>query len=342
MNSSEPCYILQSSKQMENTNGVAYVIVCSVVILFLLTTNSLTIIGLWKTNKQFTITQKLIFFQNIIDLFVGIMVGPTQIVAVILSTKAPCTLLVFNAVVIAFPGILVIVTLSLIALIRYVNVACQRHLADTFVAIMVITSVILAAAMSFWYGWITKTFDRKLLGLFYMTASVFVLFMIIILIVCNIRLLSFVKRSTARISEMKKKSTSATYQDNLTKTVIIMCSVLIISYLPGGIAFAISGYLFITTTIIVSSLNFYITWSYLIVMANSGLNSVIYSSRTTAMRKFYKHLYLKYVRRRIKINSLQKIRSRPKENLNMNIDNAFNNLAHVAQVAGLHNKITVV
>ena len=287
MNSSSDCYRLHTN-QSYSAHNIAYITVCSMVVLFLVIANLFTAVGLWKTSDQFTVIQKLMFFQNLVDLSIGFLVAPYQILLLVLSIKTPCVLLVFNSAIIGFNGVLTITTLTIISVIRYFAVTRIKPLHFVAVAILINIAFIFSAGMSVWYGWITLKNDKILLGWFYIFASAMVIFLFIVLFICNVRLLLNVKRRTRRISQIKKGNT---YQDDLSKTIRLMCITLILCYLPAVIVFGVSGYLFIATDFKVATLNIYITWSYLIVMLNSGFNSVIYSSRTTALRNFYKQLY---------------------------------------------------
>ena len=254
--------------------------------------NLLLIIGIIKTKRsRFTLSQILFSTLFVSDLAFGVVQLPSKIYLIWKSSAPTCFEVQLSAFSMSFPLGMSFNLLCVISVERYFNVV---H--NTFYA-RVVTKKLLAFAIaclilisSIWS--ITDAqFRAKLeivkIAKVYIALSAYSGTVLAIAIVLNVSLLKNVRRKTL------KSTVQQTLDSSLTKTIGLIIGMMVAAYLPAIIAINIAAYTYIN-----SADKFYIKkrgsvllWALMPSQINAVLNSVVYLTRNSRMRRYYSKLF---------------------------------------------------
>ena len=250
--------------------------------------NLLLIIGLIKT-KRGKLTSSQILFSTLFvsDLPFGVVQIPTKIYLLWKSSEPTCFEVQLSAFSMSFPLVMSFNLLCVISIERYIYVVHNGFYARTVRKKLLAIVIVCLILISFMWAAIDAHLRAKLdiikLAKTYIALSVYATTMLAIGIVFNVALLRNVKQKT------QKSSVQHTLDSSLTKTIGLIIGVMVAAYLPVIIAGNIAAYAYIS-----SADKFYIKkrgsallWALMPSQFNAVLNSVIYLTRNSRMRRYY-------------------------------------------------------
>ena len=172
--------------------------------------------------------------------------------------------------------------LFVISIDRYINVVHNRF-HTRFVTKKFLTIIIIFVTLvSITWALLDTLFstDPKITTKFklYIALTVYIGMLIAIGVVFNVALLNNVKQKT-------KNSSAQAFKSRLTKTVAIIAAILVISYLPLMITFATLA--LIKDRQLKKTIQGVFAWTLIPPQTNAVLNSVIYLTRNSRMRRYY-------------------------------------------------------
>ena len=199
----EICFTLFTPEAVGNAHGIVLVCSYSLVILMVLTTNIALIVGLYKTNSNLTLAQRLFVLMSSMDLVIGVVFLPLNIYTIHTSQEQQdCSLIMIQAFVsMFFPFMSGLVLLLVVAhrFLLVVNTPLTRKLAERrHIRLCLMVSVLFSATMSVWYVFQKKAKSVTSHGTFYLTAGIIVSGYIFIITSINLKLLHFLKKAKKR------------------------------------------------------------------------------------------------------------------------------------------------
>ena len=248
------------------TMKICYVTTVTLISVFVVTSNSLLILGILKNYRQkMTISKKLFLFLSVNDLFTGCSAVPIQLVVVSYGSRVTCFLVKLQVFLSTFtPGISMLTILS-ISVVRYLSVAKpmfhMKHTDNPWIFIMIMGNSLIALSIALWYAMIAT---RGQLGWFLIFITGFCFSVIGGAVLLNIFLLIKLHTTPKLISaevrdqEIKKKN-----QTSATKTIAIISVILTMCYLPNRIVFGIVGYFLMVNHSYLDMYNVFVPWFYL-------------------------------------------------------------------------------
>ena len=280
------CILLYRTKHANIRNLLTSVYVS--LIPLIIGANLLLIIGLIKTKRgKFTSSQILFSTLFVSDLTFGVVQIPTKIYLLWKSSEPTCFEVQLSAFSMSFPLVMSFNLLCVISIERYIYVVHNGFYARTVRKKLLAIVIVCLILISFMWAVIDAHLRAKLdiikLAKTYIALSVYATTMLAIGIVFNVALLRNVKQKT------QKSSVQHTLDSSLTKTIGLIIGVMVAAYLPVIIAGNIAAYAYIS-----SADKFYIKkrgsallWALMPSQFNAVLNSVIYLTRNSRMRRYY-------------------------------------------------------
>jgi len=250
---------------------------------FIILANSIFIYGLLATNKTLSYVQKLFVYQSCIDLLVGLIPIPIQIVYIFkgLSCVFMSTLMAFGCILLTNDS-LIFLTISLLRFfaitkplksINYkmvtIYVVCQQlasFLITCYVFYVYLTSTTLAQYKEIWYVPIPFQIIIN---------SITVMFVMICL--------QFVKRGNSSTIHHQRHSKSI-------KTLLIIGLTMLVLIIAQSTTYVVLFQHFKKSLASYKELESIVKWIDIAVISTTlgpGLNSVIYISRSKKLRRFY-------------------------------------------------------
>ena len=268
--------------------------------------NLLLIIGLIKTKRgKFTLSQILFSTLFVSDLTFGVVQIPTKIYLLWKSSEPTCFEVQLSAFSMSFPLVMSFNLLCVISIERYIYVVHNgfytRTVRKKLLAIVIVCSILISFMWAAIDAHLRAKLDIIKLAKTYIALSVYATTMLAIAIVFNVALLRNVKQKT------QTSSVQHTLDSSLTKTIGLIIGVMVAAYLPVIIAGNIAAYAYIS-----SADKFYIKkrgsallWALMPSQFNAVLNSVIYLTRNSCMRRYYS----KFFKCRNKENKMKQVDS---------------------------------
>ena len=275
------CFILHTTRFDSGVNSRLYFTFDVFIIVFLFISNGMMAVGLWKTNKKFTLSHTLLFFQCLVDFGNAIVVTPVQLVAFKLSASGPCFIAVLNAFVSNFTPAIAVLTLWLLIIIRYYKIARGRDISRKHVYAGIAFALVSEAGISFWYAFVIYRYDRKQHIIFNVITGTVLATCLMTTTICNIKLYLYIKGAANNIRG--HCSQASRDETDISRTILIMSTTMILCFIPITIVLFISAYLLLNGT----DISYVILWPYSLILINSGLNSMIFISRTKRMKCFW-------------------------------------------------------
>ena len=280
------CILLYRTKHANIRNLLTSVYVS--LIPLIIGANLLLIVGRIKTKRgKFTSSQILFSTLFVSDLTFGVVQIPTKIYLLWKSSEPTCFEVQLSAFSMSFPLVMSFNLLCVISSERYIYVVHNGFYTRTVRKKLLAIVIVCLILISFMWAAIDAHLRAKLdiikLAKTYIALSVYATTMLAIGIVFNVALLRNVKQKT------QKSSVQQTLDSSLTKTIGLIIGVMVAAYLPVIIAGNIAAYAYIS-----SADKFYIKkrgsallWALMPSQFNAVLNSVIYLTRNSRMRRYY-------------------------------------------------------
>ena len=271
--------------QEKNVENISVTAIYACLIPLIIGANLLSIIGIIKTKKnKFTSSQILFLALFLSDMTLGAIQLPLEIYLIWKSGKPSCLEIDISQFLIVFPITMSGNILCVIPIDRYIHIAhSKRHeqiltnkILEITIILMVLISCTWAASTAFFY--VNFIF-------FVLTACEGAVF--IVGVSFNIAILINVKSQT--------KNSSAPHtalNASLTKTISLIVGIMLVTYIPLIVHLNIIQYVFRRWTNlhsikrVVKSLR----WSMIPSQLNAILNSVIFITRNSRMKRYYYNL----------------------------------------------------
>ena len=275
-------FFLSREKNVEN---FVVTTIYSCLIPLIIGANLLLIVGIIKTKKnKFTSSQILFLALFMSDMTLGVVQLPLEIYLIWKPVNPTCLEIDLSEFLIVFPISMSGNILCVIPIDRYIHVARSRQherivtnkILEITITIMVIISCVWAASIAF--------FNLNFI-FFIFTACEVVVFIAGILF--NIAILMSVKVQTKNSS-----ARDTTLNANLSKTISLIVGIMLITYIQLIIHLNIIQYVFRNWTKldyikrIIKSLR----WTMIPSQLNAILNSVIFITRSSRMKRYYNTL----------------------------------------------------
>ena len=254
--------------------------------------NLLLIFGIIKTKlNKFTSSQILFLILFISDLTFGVVQLPVKIYLIWKSSAPTCFEVKLSAFSMSFPICISGIILCVISIDRYINIVHNRFYTRTVNKTFMITTIVCMIIISFVGAKFDAEFRAKLeikkVAIFAIVFSAYVGIVISIGVVLNLALLKKIKQKTQNLSREQSLDSS------LTKTIGMIIFFMIAAYLPLMINLNIVAYGFISSTdkSFIRKRASDLLFTAIPCQINAVLNSVIYLSRSSRMKRYYFKLF---------------------------------------------------
>ena len=266
-----------------NARNTLLTIIYASLIPLIISANLLLIFGIIKTKQnRFSSTQILFLTLFLSDFTFGVFQLPLEIYVKWRSAYPTCLEIKLARFSRGFPICMSGTILFAISIDRYINVAHNRFHTRFVTKKFLTTIIILVTLVSIMWALLDTLFstDRKKTRKvkLYIALTVYIGTLIATGVVFNIALLKNVKQKT-------KNSSAQAFKSRLTKTIAIIAAILVISYLPLMITFATLA--LIKDGQLKKTIQGVFAWTLIPPQTNAVLNSVIYLTRNSRMRRYY-------------------------------------------------------
>ena len=288
---SNKCIALHGTRDGRATR-LPFTIIYAILIPLIIGANIMTIIGIIKTKgNKFTVSQILFIVLFISDLSFGAIQLPLKIYLIWNVTDPTCLVTQTIAFCLIFPICMSGATLCVISIDRYFYVTQARYYNEKTLTSKTLTlTIFLLIAISFTFSLLhaiyTSKGDLAQLVRFYIALSIYEGTFLILSVLFNIALLRNIKLRTS-ISFLPQ----ATLHTNiLTKTIALIVAAMVVTYIPLITTLIITAYITSTDPSKVVKISLELQWSLIPSYFNAILNSVIYISKNSSIKNFYKRL----------------------------------------------------
>ena len=301
MGAYEYCFYKFRWSHFSTTNGKLENIAYALTLFFILTSNSLLLYGIYKTKQTKSFTNRMFIVMSISDLICGSIVIPVYFANVYIDQHPlKChQLSQVEGYVYSFFSIVSAINTMTLAIDRFVFIRHPFKYKQIFnkkrtLALAVYISYSISTGLIIMETDATETF--------YIAAIVLLSLVFTTSITLNVFLVKYIRKQNKEIRRLSNTYMQSSYQKRATHTVMIITLVLVLTHLPQlgllGRMFRRNRHPkveFDRTTII------YFHWARLLVLANAGLNALIYISKNQSIIKLY--------RKRCKSLSMRSLRS---------------------------------
>ena len=245
----------------------------------IISANLLLIFGLMKTRRNnFTPSQILFLTLFLSDLTFGLVQLPLQIYVNWNSYDAAYFEIIAGPYFLVLPICLSGTILSVISIDRYIFVVHNKH----YKRIVTNKSLSVTIALAILISVISATITRVVkIERFYIAIAAYIGAVRAIGVVFNVTLLKNVKQKA------KNLSIQQALDSGLTKTVSLILATLVAAYMPLMIAITLS-----------ISIDFYFPFTLIPSQVNAVLNSVIYFTRSSRIKRYYYKLFNARIKRK--------------------------------------------
>ena len=280
------CHQFLQLFHFSTTNGAFYLFCSILVLLFILSTNTLVLYGLFKTKQIKGFTNRMFIIISISDLICGCAVIPLNLINIYLDEESIDCMMVSSIeswiyIILSFGSSINTCALAIDRFIfirypfKYQKIASKRRI------------LLLVATMSYSIG-VTMVFSRRdeeLIAIFAISAVTIIL---VVSLGVNIKLVKYIKKQTDEIRRLSNTFVKTSYKQRATKTVFLIIIILVVTHLPQVGLFS---YMFVTDVDEKGTITTFLTlynWTRLLVLMNAGLNALVYISRNKLIIKLYK------------------------------------------------------
>ena len=264
----------------------------SCLIPLIICTNLLLIIGIIKTKlNKLTSSQMLFLILFISDLTFGVVQLPVKIYLIWKSRAPTCFEVKLSAFSTSFPICISGIILCVISIDRYINIVHNRFYTRTVNKTFMITIILCLIIISFVGAKFDAEFRAKLeikkVAIVAIVFSAYVGTIVSIGVILNVAVLKKIKQKTQNSSRQQSLDSS------LTKTIVMIILFMVVAYLPLMITLNIAAYGFISSTdkSFIRKRASDLLFTAIPCQINAVLNSVIYLSRSSRMKRYYYKLF---------------------------------------------------
>ena len=298
LENSPKCFTLISRSKDSNLRNELSTAIYAILIPLIICANLFLIFGLIKTKRdKFTSCQILFLTLFVSDLSFGVVQLPTQIYILWKSGDPTCFEIKLGAFSMAFSMCMSGNILCLISIDRYITIVHRKYYKRTTKKSLVI-SITLVILISFMWATFEAHFKAKLdikkTAKLYFFLSGFAGAVMALVVGFNVALLRNVKqrRKNSSVRANLNSSKQQAIDSILSKTIAIIVAVMIISYLPIMMILTVAAFVLINSTDphFLSKHSNDFMWALIPCQINAVLNSVIYFTKNSRMKLYYKNL----------------------------------------------------
>ena len=304
------CTELLNKEITGGSNGTALIIVYIVAMVFIVTSNTMFIFGLWRTKTRKLLSTQLIFLIiSCSDLLAGLVFVPFQLYFIVHIPDVSCDLSIARAFWSTFPITFSGCLIMFLTIDRYSVVSkTTTHLRrasenENLVIVFIVSSLVASLGWSAWHCALTFTTpsdmyeNNQRLGAFFVSIAVFELIVLGVALIYNLRILRAVKKNNEQSTvsnEMKRKS-----EQKLSKTILIIGTSLILTYSPSVLATCTIGVTLLQIErsqlrekrALIVQITKVLLWALILTLINSGLNATIFITRNSRISRMFHSIY---------------------------------------------------
>ena len=292
------CFTLISRSKDSNMRNELSTVIYAILIPLIICTNMLVILGLIKAKRSKFVSSQILFLTLFMsDLTFGVVQLPTQIYILWKSGDPTCFEIKLGAFSMVFPMCMSGNILCLISVDRYINIVRRKYYKKTSkktLAIYIILVVLISFMWAAFEAHFKAKLDIKKTAKLYFALSAYAGTVMALVIGFNVALLKYVKRERKN-SSIRANGNSFKQQaieSTLSKTIAIIVAVMIAAYLPIVIILTVAAFILINSTdphFLKKNSNDFM-WVLMPCQINVILNSVIFFTKNSSMRRYYKKL----------------------------------------------------
>ena len=225
------------------------------------------------------------------DLTFGMVQLPVKIYLIWKSNAPTCFEVKLSAFSTSFPICMSGIILCVISIDRYVNIVHNRFYTRTVNKTFMKTIILCLIIISFVGAKFDAEFRAKLeikkVAIVAIVFSAYVGTIVLIGVILNVAVLKKIKQKTQNSSRQQSLDSS------LTKTIVMIILFMVVAYLPLMITLNIAAYGFISSTdkSFIRKRASDLLFTAIPCQINAVLNSVIYLSRSSRMKRYYYKLF---------------------------------------------------
>ena len=255
-----------------------------IIIVFLLSSNLLMINGITKVNFSLKMSHKLYILQGILGLVNGCVILPLYIVTEILPSESRCFIALATLFGVVYLNLLEIISLALLSTIRYYAITSQRKFSGRKVISIVVLTSMVALIESVSLIWSLEASNVNVYGYLSILFSITYIVSQIVVISANVLLLRYVKEI---VNESGMNAINLNYQQRATETVLLLSLSLILCTSPSVTVACVSAFIRLKNGEITFLIKLFMQWTYLLFVLYSGINAVIFITRTKEITDYY-------------------------------------------------------
>ena len=296
---SPKCLTLISRSKDSNLRNELSTVIYAILIPLIISVNMLLIIGLIKIKRnKFTSSQILFLTLFVSDLTFGVVQLPTQIYILWKSGDPTCFEIKLGAFSMVFSMCMSGNILCVISVDRYITIVHRKYYKKTSKKTLAI-SIIFVVLISFIWASFEAHFKAKLdikkTAKLYFALSAYAGIVMVLVVGFNVALLKDVKqkRKNSSIRANVNSSKQQAINSTLSKTIAIIVAVMIAAYLPIMIILTVAAFILFNSAdphFLRKNSNDFM-WALMPCQINAILNSVIFFTKNSRMRCYYKKLF---------------------------------------------------
>ena len=293
------CFTLISRSKDSNLRNELSTVIYAILIPLIISANMLLIIGLIKIKRnKFTSSQILFLTLFVSDLTFGVVQLPTQIYILWKSGDPTCFEIKLGAFSMAFSMCMSGNILCVISIDRYITIVHRKYYKKTSkktLAISIIFVILISFILASFEAHFKAKLDIKKTAKLYFALSAYAGIVMVLVVGFNVALLKDVKqkRKNSSIRANVNSSKQQAINSTLSKTIAIIVAVMIAAYLPIMIILTVAAFILFNSAdphFLRKNSNDFM-WALMPCQINAILNSVIFFTKNSRMRCYYKKLF---------------------------------------------------
>ena len=290
MGAYDDCVFNTRWSHFSTLNGKLENIANALTLVFILTSNSMLLYGLYKTKHTKGFTNKLFMVMSISDIICGCIVIPVYFANIYLVNDSDrCQQLSqIEGYVYIFFSFSSSVNTMYLSIDRFVFIRYPFKYKQIFEKKR---TLVLALYISYSISTAFIILEADANEAFYICSLFLLAFVFVISIALNVFLVKYIRKQNKEIRRLSNTYMQSSYQKRATQTVMVITLVLVLTHLPQvGL---LSRFLGLKQHLrpLDRSAILYFHWARLLVLANAGMNASIFISRNKPILKLYRNQF---------------------------------------------------
>ena len=296
----------------QGLNGSLLIVVNGVIGILLIITNFILLNGIRKSKRRnkYRLKTKLVLLLSSVDLSVGLINIPLEIVLLKKIHHINCQITAVIAFWIVFPVLCSTSIVILISLERYIAVFNEKkcfgiYFKGVHLIPIIIFNFLVSSGIGVWFAFLNNFFPKSLNQysfFFYFIGTYTITYLTVILLI-NMSLLIGIKKRM-RNSDIQVER-HVVVEKRMTKTIMLTSISLIVLYLPAA-----AGHYYLANIIYIEDIHTkkfsngitFVYWTHVLCKLSSVLNAAIYITRNRSVHQVY-FLYFRSLMMRARVKS---------------------------------------